>query len=297
MARVIDLHLHSVFSDGSEVPERICEMAADVGVSAIALTDHDGTAGVQRARARSAELGLRFVAGCEVSCRAATGSLHMLCYFPNAVGGAEGSFAAELDRLAADRSSRNEQMAAKLAALGIPITYEEVVEEAGGRGIGRPHFAAVLVRNGVADSMQDAFNRYLGSGAPGYVQKARLGPAEAIEIARESGAVAVVAHPLSLGLEPPELEQLVSDLAVVGLGGLESYYGRYEPEVRTELAAMARRHGLTPTGGSDFHGSYKPDLAVGIGTGNLDVPDDLFDELEARIGALATAAPAASAGT
>jgi 3',5'-nucleoside bisphosphate phosphatase len=280
VASVIDLHLHSVFSDGSETPERICELAAEGGLSGIALTDHDGTGGIERARVRAGELGLRLVPGCEVSCQTEQGSLHMLCYF-NAV---DDSFGAELDRLAADRSARNEQMAAKLMDLGLPITYEEVIEEAGGKGIGRPHFAAVLVRNGAAESIQDAFDKYLGRGASGYVNKARLAPTEAIELAVGSGAAGVLAHPLSLGLERPDLERLVAGLAEDGLFGLESYYGRYDPETRAELAALARRHGLTPTGGSDFHGSYKPDLAVGTGTGDLDVPDELLDELVARLG-------------
>jgi predicted metal-dependent phosphoesterase TrpH len=292
VAAVIDLHLHSVFSDGSETPERICELAAEAGLSAIALTDHDGVGGIERARERAGELGLRFLPGCEVSCRTESGSLHMLCYFPYSSGGAAGSFGAELERLADDRTSRNERMAEKLVALGLPITYEEVLAEAGGRGVGRPHFAAVLVRNGAADSIQDAFDRYLGAGAPGYVHKARLSPHQALATINEAGALGVIAHPYSLGLDVSHLERLVADLAGAGLAGVECYYGRYSPEARADLVSLARRRGLVPTGGSDYHGAYKPDLSVGTGTGDLKVPDEVLDELEARLGPPIVSTPA-----
>lgn len=286
---MIDLHLHSVFSDGSETPERICEMAAQVGLSAIALTDHDGIAGLERAEAAATDHGLRLLSGCEISCRTEYGSVHMLCYFS---GAPDPSFTGELERLAADRASRNEQMVAKLAALGLPITYEEVLEEAGGAGVGRPHFAGVLVRNGAAESIQDAFDRYLGFGAPGYVNKARLSPKDALATINAAGAAGVIAHPYSLGMAPSELESYVAGLADEGLAGVESYYGRYTPEMRADLVRMARRRGLVPTGGSDYHGSYKPDIEVGVGTGDLAVPDEVLDELEARLGPPVVSAPA-----
>jgi hypothetical protein len=169
--------------------------------------------------------------------------------------------------------------------LGLPITPEEVEAEAGGKGIGRPHVAAVLVRNGVVTTIQEAFDRYLAKGQPGYVEKERLHPDQAIRLARASDAVAVLAHPLSLGLEGAELDRTIGELAELGLAGAEAIYGRYSPEERAEVAALARRHGLVVTGGSDHHGTYKPDLQVGIGTGDLDVPDSVLEELATRRGA------------
>lgn len=276
---MLDLHIHSNFSDGSESPDRLCDIAHDAGLTAIALTDHDGLGGVEAAGARAAELGLGFVPGCEVSCSWPNGTLHMLCYF---VEPGEGPLQEELARLAFDRRERNELMAAKLAGLGIPITYDEVSAEAGGQGIGRPHFAAVLIRHRVVSSMQEAFDSYLGKGAPGYVSKARVAASEIIASAAGSGAVAVLAHPHTLGLEGAALEAAVGELAEQGLGGLECLYGRYQPEERAALCALAARFGLAVTGGSDFHGTYKPDLALGVATGDLDVPDHLLEALEER---------------
>ena len=278
---MIDLHSHSVFSDGSETPERVVELAAGAGCSAVALTDHDGLEGVGRAQARAESLGIRLVPGCEVSCAWRGTSIHILCYF---ISPGAGPLHDELVRLREDRETRNHRLVARLVELGIPLTYEEVVREAGGTGIGRPHFASVLVRQGAAVSVQDAFDRWIGNGRPAYIPKARVTPGEIARLAAGSGGIAVLAHPLSLGLEPGPLEQEVAVLAEAGVRGLECHYGRYEPAVRADLVALARRHGLVPTGGSDFHGSYKPDLSMGTGTGDLCVPDALLDELEAAVG-------------
>lgn len=266
-----------MFSDGSDTPEEICELAAAAGLTAIALTDHDGLDGIERARARAGALGIRLVSGCEVSCTWSPGSLHMLCYF---VEPGDGPLPQELARLAEDRATRNERMAAKLAELGLPISYEEVAEEAGGKGVGRPHFAAVLVRHGVVGSIQEAFDTYLAKGGAGYVDKARVSPEEIILTARASGALAVVAHPFSLGLQGAELEAAIGGLAAVGLSGLECYYSRYSVEGRQQLAAIAGRHGLVATGGSDYHGTYKPDLRLGVGAGDLRVDDSVLAALD-----------------
>lgn len=276
---MIDLHSHSTCSDGSETPARVVELAAEAGCSAVALTDHDGLDGLAAAASRASELGIGFVPGCEVSCAFQPGSMHMLCYF---VQPGSGPFVAELARLRTDREQRNAQLMDRLAALGMPIDAEELAEEAGGGIVGRPHVAALLVRHGHAASIDDAFVRIIGKGAPAYVSKGRIEPATIIDLVARTGGVSVVAHPLSLGLEPDALASTLDALAEAGLGGLECYYGRYDAETRTMLAGLARRRALVPTGGSDFHGSYKPDLAMGTGTGDLAVPDELLDELEAR---------------
>jgi len=142
--------------------------------------------------------------------------------------------------------------------------------------------AAVLKDHGVVRDIADAFDRYLGAGRPGYVKKSRVTIEEIIEATARSGGVTSIAHPYSLELLPHELDRHVAAWAEIGLAGLESYYGRYSPELRSQLVSMARRHRLVPTGGSDFHGSYKPDIAIGVGTGDLEVPDEVLDELRAR---------------
>jgi len=278
---VIDLHTHSTVSDGSDRPERVVELAVEAGCSALALTDHDSLAGVGPARVRAAETGLTFVSGCEVSCLpVGTGGMHVLVYFVEEDGS---PFHEELVRLRADRRRRNLALAERLAGLGLPVTYDRVVSIAGGEeGVGRPHFAAALVEAGAVASVDDAFDRYLAEGRPAHVRKARLTGPEVAALARASGGVAVLAHPLSLGLEGTGLAQLVGELARSGFAGIEALYGRYSPRQRRDLGHLARRFDLVATGGSDHHGAAKPDLRVGTGQGDLKVPDRVLGLLEAR---------------
>ena len=277
---MIDLHTHSTVSDGSDAPERIPELAAANGCTAFALTDHDRLDGLAAAAGRAAELGVGFVPGCEISCEVPKGTMHVLIYFVEAD---RGPLEEELTRLQRVRDDRNERMLARLSGeLGLPITPDEVEEEAGGKGIGRPHVAAVLLHKGVVGSIQEAFDVYLAKGRPGYVEKERLYPDQAIRLALESGAVPVLAHPLTLSLDPSELDSSIGELAELGLAGAEAIYGRYTPEERESVAALARKHGLVVTGGSDHHGTYKPDLQVGVGRGDLDVPDEVIDQLADR---------------
>jgi predicted metal-dependent phosphoesterase TrpH len=286
---VIDLHTHSTVSDGSERPGRIVEMAAAAGCSAVALTDHDSLEGLAPAREAAAREGVTLVPGCEVSCRkpppgpgrpAIGGSVHVLVYF---VEPGEGPLQDELVALRRDRAERNLRLRDRLAELGVPVDYEAMVAEAGGEaGLGRPHFARALVRSGAAADIDDAFNVYLADGRAAYVPKSRLSPADVARLATASGGVAVLAHPLTLGLDPSALERLVTELAEAGLGGIEAVYGRYTTEERRALRRMARRCGVVATGGSDYHGSFKPDLQVGTGMGDLDVPDSALEELAAR---------------
>lgn len=275
---MIDLHTHSTVSDGTDDPAAIPALAAAAGCTAVALTDHDRLDGVPAATRRASELGIRLIPGCEISCPH-PGTLHLLVYF---VEPGEGPLQDELVRLQRVRDDRNRLMAERLASLGLPVTYQEIEEESGGIGAGRPHAAAVLVRKGLAESINDAFDRYLAKGRPAYVEKERLPVDEAVALARASGGVAVLAHPLSLGLEPAALASAVGELADAGVSGIEALYGRYAAEDRAGLVALAARNGLVATGGSDYHGAYKPDLRVGVGTGDLDVPDDALAQLEGR---------------
>ena len=274
---MIDLHTHSTASDGSEGPARVVELAAEVGCTAVALTDHDGFGGLPEAQRAAERLGVELVPGCEVSCDGPGGSVHLLTYFV-----AGGAFDDELGAIRTDRERRNAELVARLCALGMPVDAEELAAEAGEGLIGRPHVAAVLVRHGHATSVTDAFDRILGEGRAAYVPRAKLEPGRMIELARSVGGVAVLAHPLTTGLDPSALERYVASLADLGLGGIECLYGRYDAQTRDRLQVLARRRGIAPTGGSDFHGSYKPDLRVGVGKGDLRVPDELLDELKAR---------------
>lgn len=269
---MIDLHTHSTVSDGSDAPEAIPRLAAAAGCTAVALTDHDRLDGIDAARRSASEHGVEFVPGCELSCEVTAGTMHLLVYF---VEPGAGPLQDELVRLQDVRDRRNELMCARL---GIP--YADLLAEAGGMGAGRPHAAALLVRDGRATSIQDAFDRWLAKGRPGYVEKERLTPAQALALAARSGGVTVLAHPFTLGLAAEALAPKLRELAGLGLRGVECFYGRYSPAERAALGALAAGEGLVATGGSDHHGTYKADLAVGVGRGDLDVPDRVLDELK-----------------
>ena len=277
---MIDLHTHSTVSDGSDTPAQIVDLAAAAGCSAVALTDHDSLDGIGEAQRRAAQTGVELVAGCEISCEVARGTMHLLVYF---LEPAPGPLQDELVRLQRVREERNVRMVARLAELGLPVTYDELAAEAGGTGVGRPHVAGVLLRKGVVTSVQEAFDLWLARGRPAYVEKERLAVTEALRLARSSGGLAVLAHPLSLELDPAELERLVGELAAAGLSGIEAVYGRYTPEDRRGLVELASRRGLVATGGSDHHGTYKPDLQVGVGRGDLEVDDRILDDLRSRL--------------
>ena len=276
---LIDLHTHSTASDGSDDPAEIPRLAAAAGCSAVALTDHDTLEGIAEAQAVAEKVGVELVPGCELSCEVREGTMHMLVYFLEPGEGPLQDRLVELQRI---RSDRNHRMVDRLRQLGMDVTYDELATEAGGRGVGRPHAAAVLMRKGYVTSVPEAFDRFLAKGKPGYVEKERLSPREAVELARRSDAVPVLAHPFTLGRTVKGLGSVVEELAGFGLGGMECLYSRYSPDEREALARLAQRNRLVPTGGSDHHGTYKPDLRVGVGAGDLSVADQVLVELRAR---------------
>lgn len=276
---MIDLHAHSSASDGSDAPTDFVRKAAESGLSAVALTDHDTLEGIDEATTAAAEVGIRLIPGCELSCEVATGTMHLIVLF---LEGDDGRLQSRLGELRAGRDDRNVRIVEALNGLGFDVSLDEVLAKAGVGSVGRPHVAAVMMEKGYVSSITEAFDLWLAKGRPGYVERARLDPAEAIELSHRSGAVTVLAHPRSLDRRPHELDAFVGELVTLGLDGIEVEYGRYLPDERRALRALADRHGLAPSGGSDYHGTYKPDLALGVGLGDLQVPDEWLDGLEAR---------------
>ena len=276
----VDLHLHSTLSDGSDEPEQIVATAQRQGLTSIALTDHDNLEGIDRARNAAAASGIDFIAGTELSVDWPGGTMHLLAYF---LEPGEGPLQDEMVHIREGRMVRNREMVSRLNDIGIDISYEDVEAQSGGGVIGRPHFAAVLIQRGDVESIREAFDRYLATGRPGYVPRYRIEAARAIELATASGAITSIAHPHTLGVGADDYSRAFSQLASVGLGGIEAYYAEYTPQVRKHLAGLARDLGIIATGGSDYHGSYKPDLDIGVGHGDLVVPDTAVIELhEAR---------------
>jgi predicted metal-dependent phosphoesterase TrpH len=278
--KYIDLHIHTTASDGSFSPHEIVEMALDVGLTAIAITDHDTTSGNAEALAAGAELGIEIVTGIELSMNHAQTSFHMLGYFINPDDETLNERLKEVRRF---REERNPRIIAKLNDLGMEITIEEALAKASGDTLGRPHIAAVLIEEGYVKNNQEAFDRYLAKGAAAYVERERLSSAEAIELIKGAGGVAVLAHPGTYALSVRVLNEVVSGLADAGLGGIEIIYPEHTRTLQKKYYEIAERYGLAVTGGTDFHGKIKPDIKLGSGFGQTLVPYEILEKLKERL--------------
>jgi predicted metal-dependent phosphoesterase TrpH len=256
------------------------ERAAELGLAAIGIVDHDTIAGNAEAAAAGRELGVEVVPGVEVSADLDGLSTHILGYF---VETPSERLLDVLERLRSWRNERNPRMLERLRDLGCPVEMAEVAAEAGGRVVGRPHIAAVLVRKGLVRSTQHAFDRYLGDGAAAYVDRDKVGADEAIGALVESGAVPVLAHPGALKVASnSDIESVVRQLAACGLRGLEAKYSGHRAEQTAAYEWLARELGLVVTGGSDYHGAAKPDIEMGSGFGAMAVPLSVLDDLKAE---------------
>jgi predicted metal-dependent phosphoesterase TrpH len=279
----IDLHTHTTHSDGSATPEELIEFASAKRARAVAVTDHDTVSAISQARAAADRVGIEFVAGIEISAEYSPGTMHILGY---CIDYESRALASKLDALKKARDERNPQIAYALRSLGFDISYDEVVQLAGNKVVGRPHFARLMIEKGYVATIQEAFDCFLKKGAAAYVEKARLSPAESIGLIRDAGGVAVLAHPYQLKLSShTEVDQLVGELANLGLDGIEAVYSRHSAAERSGYAEVAARHNLLVTGGSDYHGSYKPDISIVTGLGDLDVPYELLEAVKARAAA------------
>ncbi len=273
----VDLHTHSTASDGSASPNQLVQLAVERGLKAMALTDHDTTEGVEDALGAAEIAGIELIPGTELSLEYDNGGMHLVVLF---LSPGSGPLQDRLCELQKGREARNEQIVARLNALGMEMTNEEVRDEAGAGSVGRPHIAAVMVAKGYVPDIRTAFDEWLGNDKPAYAGRPRLDPEEGIRLARESGAVPVLAHPHTLGINrAAEMAELLERLVAAGLVGLESIYSSYRRHEREGYSHLARRFGLVPSGGSDYHGTYKPGLELGVGYGDLVVPNDVLEEL------------------
>lgn len=274
----VDLHTHSTASDGSDLPRRVVELGQEAGLTALALTDHDTLEGIPEAMDTAVGGTMELIPGVELSLQYdGGGGLHLLVLW---LAPGPGPLQNRFTELQEGRDGRNLRIVEILTDLGMPVTIEEVLEESGGGSVGRPHIAAVMMARGYVPDVRTAFDLWLGKGKPAYVGRDRLGPTEAITLARESGGVPVLAHPHTLGIHTaPEMAGLLTELRRAGLVGLEAHYSGYRRHEREGYADLARRFELVPTGGSDYHGTYKPGLMIGSGYGDLHVPDLVLEDL------------------
>jgi predicted metal-dependent phosphoesterase TrpH len=264
-----DLHIHSTASDGKLAPADVVREAAGRGLNFIALADHDSIDGIAPAlAAASAFPGLKVIPAVEISTDIAEGEIHMLGYF---IDYNDPEFNAALDRFKKSRLQRGQKMVAKLEKLGINIDWQRVMEIAGTSTIGRPHIAQAMLEKGYITSFKQAFDKYLGRNRPAYVEREKMTPGEAVGLIIKAKGLPVLAHPLTL----PDPEAITKELKAGGLVGIEAYYDGYTPEEVSRLLALARRHELLVTGGSDYHGLDATETAIG----GADLPIEAVEKL------------------
>lgn len=278
---MIDLHCHSTFSDGSLPPEQLVADAVGIGLSALALTDHDTVAGLPRFLAAGLGHPIRLVPGVELSVDCAHGVMHMLGYWMDTD---HPELVRQMEWIRNGREMRNRDILDKLNALGFAMSWEEVASFAGEDVVGRPHFAQVMLQKGYAKDKNEAFDKWLGDGKPAYADRPRLSAETAVSLIRSARGVAVLAHPFTLRIGKETMANLFRSLADAGLAGVECYYSEHSSDLTREYLSMARQANLVPTGGSDFHGEVSPGIRLGTGFGGLSVPDEVLPELEARRG-------------
>lgn len=270
-----ELHCHTTASDGYYTPAELVRVARLRDVRIVAITDHDTIDGHTEALAAGAEQNVLVIPGIEISSLAAQGEVHVLGY---GVRPRDEQTRQQIAHLRSSRESRARRILAKLEALGKPVRFERVKELAGDSMIGRPYIAAAMVEAGYVHSKQQAFDEYLAEGKPAFAPNDALTPVEAVDLIHRAGGVAVIAHPaLYKGDLRPVLEEMLSH----GLDGIEAYYPLHTPEQSAIFDALARRHGLLITGGSDFHSPLRDtELALG----SIRLPAGALDALMDRLG-------------
>ncbi len=292
----IDLHFHSVYSDGTATPGELAQMAAELGLTGIALTDHDTMAGVAEMMERGRKAGIEVVSGIEISALHRGRSLHLLGY---GIDIGYRQFNDWLARLQQGRTKRNRAILEKLGRMGIRISDKELQRFSGCGQVGRPHIASLLVEKGIARSMNEAFAHYLGRGKPAWQSRFCYSAAETIAMIHRAGGLAVLAHPGQLDPAMRIQPRLVAELKELHLDGLEAWYPAHPRRMRQTLQALAARHGLLVTGGSDYHGANRPDSSLAGGRSGFCPPDDILDSVRARLAGqqAAPAGPITAAGS
>ena len=275
---MIDLHVHTRASDGSDRPQALVAAAAAAGVQTLAITDHDTVAAVAPAQATGERLGVQVLAGCELTTTVDGRVVHLLVYGQGLLA-PELADAVQLARRG--REDRNRAIGERLERL-CGVGYADALAVAGPSALSRAHFARALVARGVVADVAQAFDRFLSSGRPAYVAAPSVSVSDAVALAAKAGGVAVLAHPGRLA--PGERDRVLGQALEAGIDGIEVWHSQHDPGLCRSLAALAERRGLLATGGSDYHGRHKPTVRLGTGTGTgPTVPPNHLNALQARL--------------
>lgn len=258
--RLIDMHVHSTYSDGTATPEQIVKMAKNRRLFMIALTDHDTTSGLNIFSKACRREKINGLCGIELSAEADF-VLHILGYRINPQ---DEMLNKRLKEVREQRNRRNEEMCEKLQKMGMDITIGEVREISGGEVVARPHIATLLQRKGYVSTRREAFLKYIGDTGCAFVKRERISPEECIQLIRNAGGLPVMAHPYQTQLDLEELDKVIGKLKTYGLWGIETLYTGYMSEQIFNLGKIAMKYSLAETAGSDFHGANKPGVEIGI---------------------------------
>ena len=273
---MIDLHTHSTASDGIHSPADLIRHAASKGISVMALTDHDTTAGLLEAQEEAQKQGILFVPGIEITINWPTGEFHLLGL---GLKRTSPKLQEIISSLKDERRNRNLKMAEKLRENGVLIDYAELEEKFGTENIGRPHFAQLMVEKGYVKQRQTAFDKYFASGRPCYINRTGADLDFAVEAIKESGGVPIQAHPLSMYISWGKMEDTMAGIHEKGVMGLEAWHSGVRISEAERLEKLARQFGMIVTGGSDFHGEkVRADRHIGYTAGKTKVQDRLWDE-------------------
>lgn len=279
MEKYIDLHTHSLKSDGSMTPAEVVREAKKAGLAAIALSDHDTVDGVREAMDEGRKIGVEVIPAIEFSVQSKT-ETHILGYFINL----DNSDLKQVIKEVVDlRIERNYVTTERLNELGFDITLEEVRALAPNNFVGRAHFARVLMDKGYTQSVKEGFDKYMSVGKYAYCEKQRLTAREAIELIAKCGGISFLAHPHLTKLSDSELKEFLLELKSYGLNGIEGYYTDYTPEMQEKYQALASELGLMISGGTDFHAAMKPHISIGTGLGNLKIPYSVLEKMKEKI--------------
>ncbi len=273
---MIDLHLHSTFSDGTFTPQELVKMARDGGLKAISITDHDTVDGTGEAVLAGEKYGVRIISGVELSVFFDDFYFHLLGYH---FDWQSEKLLNKLHILQDSRNRRNSVIIGKLQDLGLDVSEQEVQEISSSGQTGRPHIARLLVAKKIVKDIDQAFALYLKKGKRGYARRFIYQVEEAISLIHDSGGSAVLAHPAQISRSGPLLDELLSHLKKLGLDGIETYYPTQKGSFFRTLRQLSKKHGLFETGGSDYHGDIRPDTALAGKKGKA-VPYELFEEMD-----------------
>lgn len=288
---MVDLHVHSNKSDGSFTPQELVDYALEKGLSAFALTDHDTTEGIDEALACAKDKPIEIIPGIEFSTaylissrdngRSVEKDIHIVGLY---IDHHAPAFQKQIHSFVDSRVVRNRKMCENLRNAGIDITYEKLLAAFPGAVITRAHYASYLLQNGYVKSMREAFDRFLGDRTPYFVPREKVTPVQAVKLILACGGFPVLAHPTLYHLSAALLDRLTAELKEAGLMGVECIYSTYTAAETREISRLAAKHGLLPSGGSDFHGSNKPKLDLGCGYGKLYVPDAILTDIKKALG-------------